>query len=119
MMPAFWTLAPALESWDKPCLMALDISPNMLEQSAQKQVYRRVLVDNAAAMTSVPDGAYQALICVGALNFGHIPSSALGEFLSVVAPDGLLAFTTRQDFLETDGLAMQLALVEERKWNKR
>ncbi len=62
---------------------ALDLSAQMLEQARAKQVYRNIFVDSAERMDCIEDGSYDAVICVGALNFGHIMPSCLTQFIRV------------------------------------
>ena len=95
---------------------ALDLSTDMLEQARQKGVYQNIVVENAAAMAAVADDTYHGVISVGALNFGHIPATALREFVRVVQPGGMVAFTTRQDFYEKECRAVQKQLVDEVVW---
>jgi predicted TPR repeat methyltransferase len=44
-----------------------------------------------------------ALTCVAALGFGDIPPAALATAYDVLAPDGWLAFSIKEDFLEERG----------------
>ncbi|MFP5021769.1 class I SAM-dependent DNA methyltransferase [Pseudonocardia phyllosphaerae] len=61
--------------------------------------------DRAAAIAS---GGFDALTCVAALGFGDIPPEAFRAAFDMVADDGFVAFTLRDDFLtegDTSGFA--------------
>lgn len=61
--------------------------------------------DESAAIAS---GGFDALTCVAALGFGDIPPEAFRVAFDMVAVDGFLAFTLRDDFLtegDTSGFA--------------
>lgn len=61
--------------------------------------------DRAAAIAS---GGFDALTCVAALGFGDIPPEAFRVAFDMVAVDGFVAFTLREDFLDdgdTSGFA--------------
>ncbi|ANY09222.1 class I SAM-dependent methyltransferase [Pseudonocardia sp. HH130630-07] len=55
--------------------------------------------DRASAIAS---GGFDVLTCVAALGFGDIPPAAFRAALDMVAVDGFVALTIREDFL-TDG----------------
>lgn len=95
---------------------AFDLSPEMLEQARAKQVYRRLHLGNAERLDGIKDASYDAVICVGALNFGHIAPVAYEAFIRVTAPDGLIAFTTREDYFQQASRAAQDALTAAGQW---
>jgi ubiquinone/menaquinone biosynthesis C-methylase UbiE len=106
----------ALAAFGYDCIDAYDISPDMLTQASDKKCYDRVIVGNADKMDNVAADAYDAVVCVGALNFGHISPAAHSQFLRVVKKGGVIAFTTRQDFLEKDSQPVQDALTADGAW---
>ncbi|MBC3192350.1 class I SAM-dependent methyltransferase [Pseudonocardia sp. C8] len=55
--------------------------------------------DRASAIAS---GGFDALTCVAALGFGDIPPEAFRAALDMVAVDGFVAITLRDDFLSDD-----------------
>jgi len=106
----------ALRVLEFPHIDALDLSSEMLEQARAKQIYRHIFIGNAERMDAIKDGSYDAVICVGALNFGHIMPSSFVEFIRVTRCGGLIAFTTREDFFQKVSRAQQEKLVGDGRW---
>ena len=76
----------ALTSRGYECVDGLDASAGMLEQARRKGLYRSLFLGDLTAKTSLPDGAYDAAICVGAMGAGHVDASHLPEMLRVIVP---------------------------------
>ena len=87
----------------------------MLKKAESKGCYDQLEVMNAEN-TSIVESTYDATICVGALNFGHILPSAFNEFIRITKKDGLISFTTRMDYYTTLSKDVQEQLVQEKKW---
>lgn len=94
---------------------ALDLSPDMLSLAAEKEVYRHIITGSATSM-DIDSNTYDAVICVGALNFGHIPAYALRECVRVVKSGGFVTFTTRVDFYEAESRSVQESMVDDSIW---
>jgi ubiquinone/menaquinone biosynthesis C-methylase UbiE len=97
---------------------ALDLSTHMLDQAKSKQVYQNIFVENAHDMQQIQPNQYDALICVGSLNFGHIEPSAFEQFIKVVKQDGLVAFTTREDYFQQLSKSHQENLSKISQWRE-
>ena len=48
----------------------------------------------------IPSGAFDAVICVGALTLGHAPANSLDELVRVTNPGGYVLFNLRPDHYE-------------------
>ena len=75
----------------------LDLSLDMINEAKKKNIYNNFLIMNAESM-NIPDNTYDGITCVGSLNFGHIMPSAYKEFLRVIKVNGLICFSTREDY---------------------
>lgn len=67
-----------------------DISTGMLAQARQHGVYRQLFTADLTKRTSIPDGAYDAVLSVGAFGNGHLKAAALPDFIRLVKPGGYL-----------------------------
>ena len=52
-----------------------DISPDMLKIANEKKCYNQLIEMNVENMSDIKDNSYDAVLCVGSLNFGHISPS--------------------------------------------
>jgi len=61
--------------------------------------------------------SFYSVICVGVLTIGHVPPSALDEFIRVTKPGGYVIFTLRPDVYEEGGFQeKQEALEKGGRW---
>lgn len=95
---------------------AMDISEHMLSFAKNRQIYSKVIKGNAEEIHKHIEEKYDVLVCIGALNFGHISSHALVEFVNVVNKDGFICFSTRDEFYEQSSKPIQEKLCAENKW---
>ena len=104
-----------LNQGDTLLLHGIDLSNEMLIISNQKSCYNKLWEMNAKRMC-LEDCAYDGLICVGALNFGHIPPAAFVEFIRVTKLGGRICFSTRVDYYELSSKSVQERLSLEGAW---
>ena len=72
---------------------------------------------NVENMSDIKDNSYDAVLCVGALNFGHISPSVFNEFNRITKKQsGLICFTTRKDYYDKLSEKVQKNLENEKKW---
>lgn len=74
----------------------IDISPEMLQQAAAKQVdgvgvYRRLIEADLTQVLPIPDHTYAGAVSVGTFTHGHVGPGALHEVVRIVHPGGRLA----------------------------
>ena len=84
-------------------IVAMDISPGMLEEARNKGVYREF---NRMVMGDPLDyatGSFDAVVSVGVLTVGHAPASSLYELIRVTRPGGHVVFTLRPDVYRGSG----------------
>jgi predicted TPR repeat methyltransferase len=95
---------------------AFDLSGEMLKHAVARGLYQRCIEGNAAKLSQRVESGYDALLCVGALNFGHIAANALREMQAVVRPGGLIAFSTREDYYQQESQRVQDAMAQQGLW---
>ena len=93
-------------------LVAMDLSPGMLEQANSKGVYRECHQMVMGEHLDFPDDHFGAVVSVGVLTVGHAPASSLDELIRVTKPGGYIVFTLRPDLYETGGFKEQQAVSE-------
>nr|XP_034994655.1 methyltransferase-like protein 27 isoform X1 [Zootoca vivipara] len=79
-------------------LHGLDGSQGMLEHACRKGIYqdlKRCLLGQEAL--PAPEGCYDAVLIVGALSKGQVPTSVVPELLRVTRPGGYVCLTTRSN----------------------
>lgn len=82
----------------------IDLSTGMLDIARQTGAYRRLdTADMSGPLTSIADGAYDGVICVGVLTQGHVGPGVLREFSRLLKPGGCAAVTVREDIWESGG----------------
>ncbi|XP_054857939.1 methyltransferase-like protein 27 [Eublepharis macularius] len=76
----------------------LDGSRGMLDHACRKGLYQELkqcMLGQEALPAS--SGFYNAVLMVGALSEGHVPTSVIPELLRVTKPGGFVCMTTRDD----------------------
>ena len=84
-------------------LVAIDLSPGMLEEARRKQVYGEFHQMVLGETLDFETDAFDAVISVGVFTLGHAPASAFDELVRVTKPGGHIVFSLRTDVYENDG----------------
>ncbi|THB63202.1 MAG: class I SAM-dependent methyltransferase [Desulfovibrio sp.] len=79
---------------------ALDISREMLDIAATKQVYQNLIQADMSQTLDVDDNAYDAVVCVGTFTYGHVRAEAFNELVRITNPEGFICFTVREGAYE-------------------
>jgi len=82
-------------------VVGIDFSPSMLDQAAEKGVYRSLELADLTQDFAFDDNAFDAIICAGTFTCGHIGPDALIEMVRVCKIGGYISFTVREH--EWDG----------------
>lgn len=94
-------------------LTAVDLSSEMLEQASRKGVYTHLIqADLGWPLDAFPNNHFDAAILVGVFSFGQAPAHTLDEMVRVVKPGGVIVFTMRTDFYESDAMGVRSRIEE-------
>jgi ubiquinone/menaquinone biosynthesis C-methylase UbiE len=89
-------------------LTALDFSKDILAKAKAKNCYQNYILANLnEPLDGIPSGSYAAVIAVGVFSFGQVEVQALDELARVTQPGGLLVFTQRVDFHESNAMGIR------------
>ena len=98
-------------------LVAMDLSPGMLEEASKKGLYREFHQMVMGEPLDFPSGSFDAVISVGVLTVGHAPASSLDELVRITRSGGYVVFTLRPDVYQDSGFKeKQDALAAAGKW---
>lgn len=81
----------------------LDISPAMLEQASNKDVYRTLLEADMTRSLPLETNAYGAVISTGTFTHGHVGTEGLPELLRVTRPGGMVCLTINEGVYDDYG----------------
>jgi uncharacterized SAM-dependent methyltransferase/ubiquinone/menaquinone biosynthesis C-methylase UbiE len=94
-------------------LTAVDLSQEMLDVAGQKGIYRRLIrADLGLPLDDFQASSFDAAILVGVFSYGQAPAHALEEIIRVVKPGGVIVFTMRTDFFESDAMSVRSKIEE-------
>ena len=106
-----------LSQMDYKDIVAMDLSPGMLEEARKKNVYRELRQMVMGEPLDFPDNSFGAVVSVGVLTVGHAPADSFDELIRITEPGGYIVFTLRPDVYENDGFReKQAALESAGKW---
>ena len=98
-------------------IVAIDLSPGMLEEAQKKKVYRAFHRMVMGEPLDFATNSFDAVISIGVLTVGHAPAGSLDELLRITKPGGHIVFTLRPDVYEGNGFKeKQMTLESENKW---
>lgn len=95
-----------------------DLSPAMTDLASQTKCYSALYggVDLTEKNNFITDDYYDVTVCCGAFIEGHLPIDAVHELIRMTAPAGILLFSTRCTFYESENFPDLLTrLTDEKK----
>lgn len=84
-------------------LDGLDLSPGMLAVARRRGVYRGLLAADLMKPLPLEARSYDAILSAGTFTLGHVNARPLRALVSVVRPQGLLAFVVGSSFWSEGG----------------
>ncbi|SMX38426.1 class I SAM-dependent DNA methyltransferase [Maliponia aquimaris] len=93
---------------------ATDLSQQMLDVAARKDIYARLFTGNLLDRLPVEDGAYAGAVSSGTFTHGHVGAQALDEVLRVVRPGGIVALSVNAEHWQAQGFAARFAALGDR-----
>ena len=98
-------------------IVAIDLSPGMLEEAQKKKVYRAFHRMVMGEPLDFATNSFDAVISIGVLTVGHAPAGSLDELLRITKPGGHIVFSLRPDVYRDSGFKQkQDGLEAEGKW---
>lgn len=98
-------------------IVAIDLSPGMLEEARKKNVYQAFHRMVMGEQLDFSPNYFDAVISIGVLTVGHAPASSLDELLRITKPGGHIVFSLRPDVYRDNGFKQkQDGLEAEGKW---
>ncbi|WP_299047854.1 methyltransferase domain-containing protein [uncultured Tateyamaria sp.] len=89
-----------------------DISAEMLDVAATKDIYRTTRVENILNGLALPDGPYQGAVSSGTFTNGHVGPDGLDSVIAAVRPRGWVVISVNAAHFGATGFADKLALLE-------
>lgn len=100
-------------------LEAMDMSPGMLKQAEQKNVYTKLHQGILGEALNFPNKIFDAIISVGVFTYGHVGSDAFDELIRITLPGGHIVFTISVGHYENSDFKTKLTALEANgKWEK-
>jgi len=84
-------------------IVAMDMSPGMLEEARKKNAYRAFYRMVMGEALDFPSDSFDAVISIGVLTVGHAPASSLDELVRITKPGGHIVFSLRPDVYRDNG----------------
>jgi len=98
-------------------IVGFDLSPGMLQRSADRDVYTELVQGSLLERLPFADGRFGSVVSVGVFTHGHVDGSAFAELARVTAPAGHVSITFRDDVMDELGYrAEQQHLVDAGVW---
>ena len=94
-------------------IIGIDLSAGMLEVAKGKSVYSTLYKMKLGAPLAFEDGAFDAVVSVGALTISHASADSLDELVRVTRPGGHLMYTLRPDFYRGSDFPQKHAELEQ------
>jgi len=98
-------------------LIAMDLSPGMLEEAKKTNAYREFHQMVMGEPLDYETDSFDAVVSIGVLTVGHAPASSFDELIRITRSDGHIVFSLRPDVYRDSGFKeKQDTLVAEGKW---
>lgn len=91
-----------------------DISAEMLDVAAQKDVYRTLFAADLLAGLEVEHGCYQGAISAGTFTHGHVGPDGIDAVLPAVRTGGWIVISVNAEHYEKTGFAAKMTNLEPR-----
>jgi len=75
----------------------MDISPDMLDVAREKEVYRKLQVEDMTGPLSYESNTYDAVSCVGTFTHAHVGPKGFNELLRITKLEGMVVATVHED----------------------
>lgn len=90
----------------------IDISSGMLQQAANKAIYRSLIQGDLTAGLSLLDDCYDAALCIGSMGAGHVGAEHVEEMLRPIKPGGYMVIVMNGIYFESGGFEQKFRELE-------
>lgn len=91
----------------------IDLTPEMLEVSRRKEVYRKLSeADMSARLEDIDDDSYDGVVSAGVFTNGHVGPDGIDELIRITRPGAPVILTVRDSAWETDGFKAKVGQLE-------
>ena len=98
-------------------IVGFDLSPGMLQRSAERGVYSELHEGSLLERLPFGDERFGSVVSVGVFTYGHVDGSAFAELARVTTSGGHVTITFRDDTVDQLGYsAEQQRLIESGAW---
>ena len=99
-------------------IVGFDLSPGMLERSAQRGVYSELHQGSLLDRLPFDDGRFGSVVSVGVFTLGHVDGSMFAELARVTSPGGHVSISFRDDAVDDLGYrSEQQRLIDSGTWD--
>ncbi|MFT5574185.1 MAG: putative TPR repeat methyltransferase [Cryomorphaceae bacterium] len=88
---------------------AIDISPEMLQQSKAKNLYQNYIEADLSKKLALEDGTYGAVVSAGTFTHGHVGPQAFKELIRVAQTNALFCIGVNAQVFDDKGFGSALA----------
>jgi len=100
-------------------LAAMDMSPGMLKEAEQKNVYTALHQGSLGETLDFTTASFDAIISVGVFTYGHVGSNAFDELIRIAKPGGYIIVTIPVDLYQSSDFKTKLTSLEcSGQWTK-
>ena len=93
---------------------ATDISQEMLDVAACKNVYRNLIQGNILERLPMADSSYSGIVSSGTFTNGHVGPEGFDELLRIAAPGALFCLSINEQHYEARGFSAKFAALGNR-----
>jgi len=100
-------------------LEGMDMSPGMLKQAEQKNVYTKLHQGILGEALDFSTATFNAIISVGVFTYGHVGSDVFDELIRITKPGGYIVFTVSVGHYENSDFQTKFTSLESSgRWSK-
>lgn len=111
-------LGDALNTFNYPDIMGIDLSQPMLDHASKLGVYTRLSQMTLGKILDIPSNTFNGVISAGVFTQGHAPHSSFDELIRTTKSGGQIVFSVRESVYENEGFReKQQALENAGKWH--
>ena len=105
-------LAKNIKDAKKKEILAIDISPEMLEQAKLTGCYSSLIQSDLTKKIPLNDNSIGAMVSSGTFTIGHVGPEVFDELLRIMRPGGLFVFSIHSEVFKKNGFEEKFNEIE-------